>query len=472
MSKYGVVEIKFSTTPYFDVPYTFLYKYNKRKCIFVNKHKVILNLMINKDLPELLEDISALVEKYQKHKNFNIFNVMRVETDEVKTHSAIICELLNPKGSHQLGDKFLHLFLEQIIPEIECENLMETKTIYEKLIGSISKKQTEGGRIDILIEHPKFIVCIENKINAGDQPYQLRRYHNFLSKKKKQKFLLYLTIHGKEANVNSVCNSKFSDNNWTKDCDEQLTLEKDYYCISYSNDILTWLEKCNEIASENIFFQNTLKQYIDLINKITNRMHVKEILKMKQIIGNKNNPITAKKLIDNWIHIRWHTEDNFWRSFEGVISKKFSIIELQKFSNDYLNRAIHSKKNRKTFYGLHFIIAEEKDYNICLSIERGFDNVFYGVTLRKKNSNEWMTEQNLFNNYFKIIESINKEFKKRENWVAYKDFCPEVNFEEFSNETTLKLINSGYCTEIVKKYWNEVKMFIDEFLQKLEASRI
>ncbi len=431
--------------------------------------------MIDKNLPKLLHRISDLVKKYQeiedeKREYFNIFNVMRVESDEVKTHSAIISELLNPKGSHKYGNIFLKLFLEEIeeiFSTAEYGDLHKTKVTYEKSIGRISEDYTEGGRIDILIEHPKFEICIENKINAGDQPFQLRRYHNFLSKKNKKTLLLYLTLDGNEADVNSICDSENIGGDWRENYDEVLIVEKDYYCISYRNELFYWLEKCYKISTKNTSFSSVLKQYIDIIKQLINTMNTEEISELKNILGENNNSSLAKKIIDNWIYIRRYTEFDFWNNLEKLISKKYTILDLQKFSGGYLDGAIWSSRNRYLDYGFHFIIKETEKYNICLSIERGSGNVFYGISLRKKGSNEWLVNEEYFEYYFKLIEQIDDDFDKTENWVAYKDFLPEINFEHFSNETTLKLTNSKYCKELTFKYWSEIENFIKNFLSKL-----
>ena len=60
--------------------------------------------MINKKTLPLLNQVGSILKSYDKiakstGENFNIFTVMGMESNEVKTHSAIIGELLNPKGS-------------------------------------------------------------------------------------------------------------------------------------------------------------------------------------------------------------------------------------------------------------------------------------------------------------------------------------------------------------------------------------
>lgn len=49
-----------------------------------------------------------------KGESFNLFSILKMESKENSTHSAFLGELLNPKGSHLLGDVFLRLFLKEI----------------------------------------------------------------------------------------------------------------------------------------------------------------------------------------------------------------------------------------------------------------------------------------------------------------------------------------------------------------------
>jgi hypothetical protein len=46
-------------------------------------------------------------------EQFNVFNILGIGHYEVKTHSPMLGELLNPKGRHGQGAMFLRLFLGQ-----------------------------------------------------------------------------------------------------------------------------------------------------------------------------------------------------------------------------------------------------------------------------------------------------------------------------------------------------------------------
>ena len=74
-------------------------------------------------------------------KFFNIFSILNVDRDEVHTHSAMLSELLNPKGSHGQGDAFLKLFLKDVVHK-EDLNTQAAEILTEFSIGSISEDET------------------------------------------------------------------------------------------------------------------------------------------------------------------------------------------------------------------------------------------------------------------------------------------------------------------------------------------
>ena len=100
--------------------------------------------------------------------SFNIFSILRQESEEVALHSRFLTELLNPKGSHKCGNIFQILFMKMILGD----NWKDGEPLfaqYEVSVGDL-------GRIDILLKGSQHIYVIENKIYAEDQPEQLQRY--------------------------------------------------------------------------------------------------------------------------------------------------------------------------------------------------------------------------------------------------------------------------------------------------------
>lgn len=219
-------------------------------------------------IKSLLQNIAVIQKKYDDlakitGEKFNIFSVMRAESDEVRTHSRIIAEFLNPKGLHSQGSIFLRLFFDEIqtlmeplggITDFDFEN---AQVLVEEYVGAIDKEYSEGGFIDIVIKDSKNQIVIENKIHAGDQKGQLLRYKNNYQNCK----LIYLTLEGKEP-----CPSSYKIENG-----QELNLENDIMLVSYRDHVKNWIEKSLEKTHSLPIIRETLVQYLHLIKKLTNQ---------------------------------------------------------------------------------------------------------------------------------------------------------------------------------------------------------
>lgn len=208
-------------------------------------------------------------ERNRKGENYNLFSILRIESSELK-HSALIANLLDPKGSHGCGDAFLRAFFKIALkgtayPFEEC-TLPHSYTEY--YTGPIAGDT--GGRIDILVKSSHYGLIIENKIYAGDQDKQLIRYENY----GKEIFgadgylLVYLTLFGSEASEGSI----------TSD-DSQ---KANYLCLSYAKDILSWLKESIQQADNKPLIRESLNQYIQTIKQLTyqdmNQKNIEKII--------------------------------------------------------------------------------------------------------------------------------------------------------------------------------------------------
>ena len=116
-------------------------------------------------ISSLLKQIRLLKNKYEElaavtGEDFNVFSILGVDTDEVRTHSAFLADLLNPQGSHRQGTAFLKLFLEMEHKNFEPDEYKNLETFQVRKEAS-----TDQGRIDILLEKEKVAcIVIENKI--------------------------------------------------------------------------------------------------------------------------------------------------------------------------------------------------------------------------------------------------------------------------------------------------------------------
>lgn len=226
------------------------------------------------------EDKQRRAEAFRRGECYNVFNVLGVDNMEL-SHSAFLAALLDPDGSHGMQDAFLKAFIDTIAyggtkPELDTAH---AKVYTEYNIGNIT--ETTGGRIDILItDHSEtgsgkaggHAIIIENKIWAADQPNQLVRYHNFAPKAA----LLYLTLNGDEPSDQSRGTLDAQDGG--------------YRCISYRRDIIDWLHKCAQLAFDKPLVRETINQYINLLQQLTNQNTMEQNKEqLIQLLTNKEN---------------------------------------------------------------------------------------------------------------------------------------------------------------------------------------
>jgi len=224
-----------------------------------------------KELQNLLQQIATITQKNSEILNatggrFNMFRICGVNHYE-NTHSAIIAELLNPKGTHSLKSELLEAFLSLIDKDfVPTDFNPSNATIYTEYTTA------DKGRIDILIKDAnKNALIIENKIYAADQYEQLKRYDQFAKKEFKAYQIYYLTLWGSEASLQSG---------------EGVN----YLTISYADTIIRWLDKCIALAARLPLVRETLIQYSNHLKILTNQdMNAKnqeEIVKTLADFGN------------------------------------------------------------------------------------------------------------------------------------------------------------------------------------------
>ena len=195
-------------------------------------------------------------ERNRKGENYNLFSILSIERYELK-HSALIANLLDPKGSHGCGDAFLRAFFEIALKgtAYPFEKCTLPHSYTEHYTGPIAGDT--GGRIDILVKSSHYGLIIENKIYAGDQDKQLTRYDNY----GRETFgadgylLVYLTLYGCDASKESTA---------TKSAEEV-----GYLRLSYAKDILLWLKECVRLADNKPLVRESLNQYIRTIKQLT-----------------------------------------------------------------------------------------------------------------------------------------------------------------------------------------------------------
>lgn len=249
-------------------------------------------------IQKLINKVEAIRQKAEKNhrksydhgEEFDVFSVVGLWDEEVKLHSAIIAELLDPHGSHGAGDyylkQFLHILERDDFP-LDAKRVKpnSVRRIKERNIGR--KTETTGGRIDIIIEDGKYALIIENKPGYEDQNGQLLRYHNYAKDKYVDNILVYLTKDGRKAEEKTTGGERLN-----------------YKCLSF-DDILLWLDNCSRKNSPNQNMKVIINQYkLHLKKVLGNTMDDNNSKKLLTLLTQKNNAFAVKEILsmrDLWL---------------------------------------------------------------------------------------------------------------------------------------------------------------------------
>lgn len=176
--------------------------------------------------------------------DFNIFEVLGIEHDEVKI-CRLLADLLNPNGRHGQGNRFLYFFLKRFF---KGDDYNITRNCFV-----CTQEQTDTNRfIDISITDSDFYIPFEVKFLAKDLENQCNDYIEYALKEKKNRFkkLIYITPSGNLPDKNS--------------CSEE---NKNYIlCISFYS-LCDWLRECQTSIQENSILYKNIHQLICVINQ-------------------------------------------------------------------------------------------------------------------------------------------------------------------------------------------------------------
>lgn len=184
-----------------------------------------------------------------KAPTFNVFQILgpSVSRSEVGTHSAFLANLLNPQGTHGQGNLFLHTFLDYCVDRFDDFPMPETDAPADRWLVQ-TELGSHLGRLDIVLQNPAagYLCLIENKVDAWEQPDQLRRYWQWMELRKQgypSRALVFLTVSGYEAYT---------------------AADHAYFQISYREDIPAWLDAAlPEVEAPAV--REVVRQYWDLV---------------------------------------------------------------------------------------------------------------------------------------------------------------------------------------------------------------
>ena len=424
-------------------------------------------------MEKLLIRINDIIKKYSNineitGQNFNLFKVCEIQDKEL-----IICrfiyQLINPKGLHCQGNVFLKKFIVHVLggqildSELNINDNSNLIISNEELSEAIVHKEypiSYGRRIDLVIETKKRKIPIEVKIDAGDQKNQCRDYAEWSKKQNKLKeyLLYYLTLDGHFPSSNSLDYDKIDVGNYDNDDDLYSELENKYHlkCISFKDEIITWLEECIKdisIINKRLIIDNII-QFISVIREMCNmgteivNNEVEDILynreNFKSYIAMKNSEknITSKvlkqiiKRLNEWALPKGFSIDDIYNNYDKEIDelcegKKigdkfpgFGIICQNTRFNCTLRICFEANARGSLYYGIYIVNDEDRTAEIFNRIRISISDLG-----GKSQSNYWP--------YFKYLTVQDQEI----------DFVkPNDAFAELLNEETL-----NRCIEFIEE---------------------
>lgn len=415
------------------------------------------------NLHYFLKELNLLRQKYiiteNSREKFNIFTtLLDPYNTERELHSRFISSILDPNGSHKMGDLPLRLFLEELGSHFQISK--------HTIVSPNNESWTEHSKIDILIidRYSKNAIIIENKINAADSNHkdrgQLEGYYQQIISEGipcGDIEVFYLTIDRHEPSQDSV-----NTNGNTPE------LANKVRCIDYATEIYSWLQKLAQQAYKHPYLRESINQYLNLIKDMTGNSEIEERLELMALVGkNEDNLESARLLINNFDHICWHSIDCFNRELqESLANKNIRIIEAPE--SDIITNLVHGGPQKRK---VDFYYTLEGKNGLVWTLQADYDDTkgFY-IGLNKE-SNKKLDKKSK-----ETIKQFAKEKQLDSNqyWYFWKylsenynlsilyfwDFkYPNTGTFDIISQAKRKLIIEGYTKAIIKELSLDLSLF-------------
>lgn len=404
----------------------------------------------------VLKAIKTISDKHDiidKHtgRRFNVYSIAGMERDEVYTHSRMIAELLNPKGSHGQNGKYLKLFCDQFLESSIAIESQDRATVSVE-------RSVEEGRIDIYVVLPELLLIIENKIDAPDRYRQLECYHSHAKKGSKPHALFYLTLDSHPPSADSLGSLDEEDRSNIRN-------------ISYAEDLLPWIKDCliQSLDLPNVY--SGLRQYMNLICKITgNSMNAEQKQEMKSFLFQKPEYLsTAFKLAELCLQpsFRGRILYDFFTNLKKALTTEqksdlqlFSEIEilpgdLESFQYNERNCVAWCERGNKSKEwerkGVFLKIVGWD--NLLLHVEVATESLHYGIVPVAETQDE-LLEKHLEHSKFEL-----RNWGPKKHWYS---IIKDVSASRFSPDTIALMTDQEKIEGFANTIKAEIRMMLNE----------
>ena len=378
--------------------------------------------MDDKQIERLLMEVNAISTKYEfmykkTGEYFNVFDIVGIESDEVRI-CRLIKEFIDPKGCHCQGTIYLRLFMEHVlhINEVFSEKDYQQAYVAKEYIIDANR------RIDLVIKIANKFIPIEVKIYAGEQANQCKDYVG----KAVGANLYYLTLDGHAPSVYSTGEEQLN---------EKISL------ISFSVEIVEWLEECLKITAARRLMpiSEILRQLIDVIRRMTNRMEEDKEKEVVAVISESRKNIESAVMIEQSLkQAKIAMIKKVMSELDRRILDKLGWKERSKeYGLDYETVANSFYANNKSTYpGLNYCFKEnvKEDVDVCFRVEIE-NNIFCGYCTPK--SKEYACNQLSTADAEKILNYKCPFPDIEAGWWLYWEYLPNekdtANFKNANN---------------------------------------
>lgn len=340
-----------------------------------------------------VRDVNLIMMDHEKKQSamtpeYNIFKVLGIADREVIVNR-MLADLLNPRGTHNRGVKYLKAFLMEILGERSIDDaiLQKANVCTEYVIA-------DDRRIDIVIQYPDRFIPIEVKINAEDQPSQCFDYYQFALNHDKNAKVVYLTTTGYMPSEDSLCSKN----------GKQILEERDLQCISFTEDILNWLENISQDEVEPV--KSIMEQFKDAIREFTGKPDEElSVAITDKVLECESNYRSALQIEANMNRIKARVMLEVFKDIEFELDALFSRPEYQQFSiavkdkpkyYDYrecANEEFYRKSSTYPGINYHLRNVNIKNYDLWFRVEVEH-NLYAGFCLYDSKNEEQFNNKN------------------------------------------------------------------------------
>jgi len=382
-------------------------------------------------------------DEINKRKGLNDYNILSVvsKNSNELLHSNMLGSFLDIEGSHYQGTLFLDIFLKVI--KIDGYDTNHSTLYLEK--SGIDQK---NGRIDIYLTDGTKHIIIENKINALDQPKQLKRYLDII-------YSEYPTINMDDIYVIYLSKDRIEPKNLFKYnyeingeyiCESKVKKAR-YKAIHYKTHILEWLDLCQKEVYNISNLNEAIKCYKEVVEKITGQYKKRGIDMKSFLVKNEEYIETAFMLHNNFSKMMGEVIWKLFQDLENYVEDKFNLVNVNdKISKDWVydkskcQKWFSDRNNRKDI-GSFFKVNDD----VLLFFFLGKNNFHIGIVQYEECKGTIKFQVDNFK--CEIDELIQRNWKK---WKPYtidygnfrKFYKPNIKKQKEDIENILNCVNS------------------------------